>query len=405
MTKTLAWLDQVTIEELDIDPNPTYIRARPEAGVIWIPAYNQWFAITWEACTLIAENKENKFLGGTDPALEHVFGQPCVLSSDGDLHAYLRGMLDPTLRARAVKGYIEDMVRPIAQRQVATLEEGSVTDLMPNYFEPISVRALGDYFGYDVDSDTLRRWFHDLSLGFSNKAVDENGKTLNPEGFAPSDKVSEEIRAITDPILERLRAHPDESGLSHWMHDGMPEGQGRPDEHIYPTLRTVILGGMQDPGHLMGAVMLGLFGQPEQLRSVIADHSLIPKAAQEAMRWATPINASSRRAKEDMELFGASVKAGETIFMHYGSANRDEKVFDHPEVFDINRPPHPHLGFGTGRHACAGSSFAPAVVRIALEELFTRFPGIEKDPDYEIPVRGFFFRGPTEMRARLLTGS
>jgi cytochrome P450 len=312
-------------------------------------------------------------------------------------------MMDPYLRPRPVRGYIDDLVRPTARALVAKLHEGMTVDLVSEYFEPISVRGLGDFLGYKtVDTDTLRAWFHGLSLGFSNKALDENGNILHPEGFAPSDEVSREIHQTTDPMIERLTKEPDDSGISHWLHDGMPVGQVRPNAYIYPTLFTILLGGMQEPGHLMGSTLLGLFSQPEQLHRVLGDKTLIPRAITEGLRWLAPIQcASSRRARIDMELFGTKLKAGETVFMGFGSANRDEKEFDNADVYDIDRAPHPHMAFGSGRHACAGSNFSSELVRIGLEELFERFPALEQDPTHEVPVRGFFFRGPTELRARL----
>lgn len=398
----LKWLDDVTLEQLDVDPYPVYERLRPVSGIAFIPAYRQYVAITWESCKALAEDKET-FHGGTDPALEHVFGQPCVLTVEGETHRDLRSMMDPYLRPRPVRGYIDDLVRPTVRRQLEALAPGETQDLVQAYFEPISVRALGDFLGYrDVETDTLRRWFDGLSRGFSNKALDAEGNTLHPEGFAPSDAVSEEIRQITDPMIERLTGQPDDSGISHWIHDGMPSGEVRPNSYIYPTLFTIILGGMQEPGHLMGSTLLGLHTNPEQLSRVLADRTLIPKAITEGLRWLAPIQcASSRKAMRDIDVFGAQLKAGDPVFMSYGSANRDEKEFDNAAVYDFDRSPHPHLAFGAGRHACAGSSFASETCRIALEELFGAFPKLEKDPDHDVPVRGFFFRGPKELRVKL----
>ena len=400
-----SWLNDVTVEQLETDPVPVYARLRREVGPLaFIPAFNHWFAITWESCSYVGQDPNNEFLGGTDPALEHVFGQPCVLSVDGDIHRDLRSMLDPYLRPRPVKSYIDPLTRPTVKKLISEFEEGSTVDLTSALFEPVSVRVVGDFLGYrDVDNDTLRRWFHGLSLGFSNKALDEKGNILNPEGFRPSDEVSEEIRAITDPMIERLKKEPDDSGVSHWLHDGMPEGEVRPNEYIYPTLFTILLGGMQEPGHLMGTVVYGLSTRPDQFERVLEDPSLVSTAITEGLRWIAPIQcASSRRTAHDMELFGEKLDADETIFMGFASANHDETQFDNPSTYDMDRPPHPHMAWGAGRHACAGSNFASEVTRIALEELFTTFPRLEKDPDHEVPVRGFFFRGPAEFRAKLL---
>src|SRR5258708_39570886 len=99
---------------------------------------------------------------------------------------------------------------------------------MAEYLEPISVRSVGDVLGLQaVDSDTLRRWFPDLSSGFVNKAVDAEGNFLNPAGFARSDAARAEIEAIIDPMLDRLDKEPGPNALSALVHDGSPPGQVR----------------------------------------------------------------------------------------------------------------------------------------------------------------------------------
>jgi len=389
------WLEDISVSQLENDPYPVFERLRREAPIAWIPSVQANIASTWQECWEIASDFDN-FGGTTDPANEHVFGQPNILSVDGDLHAGLRAMIDPQLRPRAVRSYIEDLARPIARKYVAILPETGPAELMAQYFEPISVRALGDLLGFkEIDSDTLRHWFHDLSTGFANKA-------LHPEGFAISDAVNAEIRAVVDPKLARLSREPDDSSLSHWLHDGMPEGQTRPPEYIYPTLFVILLGGQQEPGHGAGSTLLGLLSNPDQLRRVGQEPNLIPRAINEGLRWCAPIwTTLGRSPYRDVERAGMKIAAGSHILLAYGSANRDETEFERPDVFDIERAQHPHMAFGTGKHACAGSSFAPNLMRIALEELLQAYSVIELDPGQESSMWGWIFRGPRELHVRL----
>jgi cytochrome P450 len=399
-----SWLDEITIEQLENDPYPIFARLRREAPIAWIPVLGSWFASNWQYCRQIASDSEH-FVGGTDPALDYVFGQPCVLSIDGEVHDDLRAMIDPHLRPRAVNRYIEQLARPIARHYLAEIRDRGRADLMAEYFEPISVRALGDVLGLQqVDSETLRHWFHDLSSGIVNKAVDAEGNFLNPAGFAASLAARAEIEAVVNPMLDRFEKEPNDSGLSHWLHDGMPEGQVRSREYIFPNLLVVLLGGMQEPGHACGATMLGLFTQPDQLRRVVENRNLISKAVAEGLRWLSPITTTTgRRPKQDFELGGVTLPAGQNVLLSYGSANRDAAEFEQPEIFNMDRPPRPHLAFGTGVHICAGAAFAPQVARIALEELLGAIPSIEFDPDHEVVVWGWFFRGPRVLHARWTT--
>src|SRR5438270_906568 len=108
MIKQPSWLDEITIEQLENEPYPIFARLRREAPLAWIPVLQSWMASNWQYCWQIASDTQN-FTGGTDPALEHVFGQPCVLSVDGEIHDDLRAMIDPHLRPRAVNRYIDGL--------------------------------------------------------------------------------------------------------------------------------------------------------------------------------------------------------------------------------------------------------------------------------------------------------
>ena len=91
---------------------------------------------------------------------------------------------------------------------------------------------------------------------------------------------------------------------------------------------------------------------------------------------------------------------GQNVLLSYGSANRDEAQFEQPEIYMMDRSSRSHLAFGTGKHICSGTYFAPQVARIALEELLSMLPSIELDPEHEVVVWGWFFRGPQALRVR-----
>jgi len=399
-----TWIDEITFADIEQNPYDVYERLRREAPLAFVPALGAWVASTWRHCQMIANDSEN-FAGAAQPSLLRTFGTPNVLSAEDDTHADLRAMLDPALRAREVRRYIDDLVRPIARKQLESLAGRNSAELMAEYCEPVSVRALGDLLGLrDVDSDTLRQWFHALSSSFANAALDPEGNFLFPEGFEAGDKAKEEIHAVVDPLLQRWKEAPDDlAAISHWMRDGLPEGQSRPPEYIYPTLYVILLGGMQEPGHAMGSTLAGLFSRPDQYKQVLeAKQQLLAKAVNEGLRWTAPIwGAVSRTAKRAIEVDGIEIREGDTVMVTYGSANWDQAEFEHPEVFDMDRPQHAHLSFGAGRHACAGAAFAPQLARIALEELLERLPALGPDPEYPpLEMWGWAFRGPKELRAR-----
>ncbi|MFE5706381.1 cytochrome P450 [Rhodococcus koreensis] len=398
MTSTQSFIDEITIEELETDPYPFYERLRKEAPVAFVPALGMYIVSTKELCADIAKDAEN-WPAVISAAGGRTFGPGALLNTNGDEHRKLRDMVEPHLQPSAVDKYIDNLVRPFARQRLAEIENDGNADIVAAYCEPVSVRALGDLLGLDdVSTDKLREWFHKLSVSFTNAAVDENGEFANPDGFIPGDEAKAEIIAHVDPKIDKWIKEPDHTAISHWLHDGMPEGQTRSRDVIYPNLYVFLLGAMQEPGHAMATTLAGLFTKPEQLERVVDDPALIPRAVSEGMRWVAPIwSAVVKRAAHEVEVGGVTLPEGSIVMLSYGSANQDENAYNAPTEFDIDRALLPNMTFGGGKHACAGTYFANSVIRIGLEELLESIPNLERDEAHEVDFWGWGFRGPKQL--------
>ncbi|AVZ38415.1 MULTISPECIES: cytochrome P450 [unclassified Dietzia] len=395
MSTATNWIDSVTMDQLNEDPHPVHDRLREQAPVAFVPAVGLHVASTREACLTIAQDSEN-WATVIAPAGERSFGKGTVLAANDSEHAELRKMIDPGLRPSAVDGHIDDLVRPYARHLLGELDSRGKADIQEEYFAPVSVRAVGDLMGLtNVPAETLVRWFQTLALAFGNAAVDESGDFLNKQLFEAADAVRAEIHTVVDPLLDHWAENPDHSLLSHWLHDGGPEGELQSRDKIYPNIYVFLLGALQEPGHVMTTTLAALLRDPEQLERVVDDPTLIPRAANEAARWVAPIwTAATKVAKNDVTVSGVEIAAGTTVLLSYGSANRDSATWERAEVFDLDRPAMPNLAFGAGQHACAGTHVGMSIVRIALEELFDAIPNIEADPDQDVTFWGWTFRGP-----------
>lgn len=399
MTSSASWIDEISMKDLEQKTNVIYERLRREAPLAYIPALGAYVASTWELCQEIARSDD--FEGVLNPSGIRTFGRPCIIDENGPLHRDLRSMIDPALHATEVDRWVDALVRPIARRYIGVMEDAGHAELLAEYFEPVSVRSLGDFLGLTaVSSDTLRDWFHRLSASVANTGMNADGSFSDPDGFADGDKAKEEIRALVDPLLDRWTKHPDNnSAISHWLHDGMPAGTTRSREDIYPTLFVFLLGAMQEPGHAMGSTLAGLFTRPGQLEAVIDNPQLIPRAIAEGLRWVAPIwSAAGRITVRATTIGGVDLPAGTVVMLSFGSANRDGDRYEAPSAYDMTRPPLPHLAFGAGSHACAGIHFANHVCRIGLEELFEAIPNVA--PAGETRFWGWSFRGPTAVHAK-----
>ncbi|QTJ68307.1 cytochrome P450 [Rhodococcus sp. ZPP] len=395
MTTNTTWIESITMEELDRDPNPIYDRLRREAPVAFVSAVGMYVVASRDLCLQIAQDSDT-WSTVIAPSGGRTFGEGTVLASNGEQHKKLREWINPQLRPSAVDSYVEALVRPQARSLLEGIEDLGAADIQEAYFAPISVRSVGDLMGLtEIPSETLVHWFQTLAQSYGNAEVDENGDFASPGPFEAGDRVKAEIVTAVDPMLDHWTEHPDHTLISHWLHDGMPDGQVRDRSEIYPNIYVFLLGALQEPGHVMTTTLAGLFQHPDQLERVVDDPTLIPRAVNEGARWVAPIwSAAVKVAGRDVTVGGIDLPAGTPVMLAYGSANRDESVWGNAEAYEIDRPIMPHLAFGAGNHACAGTYLGTAIVRIALEELFETIPNIEPDPDRSPQFWGWTFRGP-----------
>jgi cytochrome P450 len=147
-----------------------------------------------------------------------------------------------------------------------------------------------------------------------------------------------------------------------------------------------------------------LFDHPEQRARLQADPDLLPTAIEELLRWVSPVIYMRRTATGDTELAGQPIAAGDKVVMYYGSANRDEAVFDRADQLDLGRRPNPHVAFGGGGpHFCLGSHLARVELQELFREVLTRLPDVEPAGEAEW-LPSIFISGPRTMPVRFTPG-
>jgi cytochrome P450 len=151
----------------------------------------------------------------------------------------------------------------------------------------------------------------------------------------------------------------------------------------------LVTAGQDTTATLISGGLLELMRNPDQLDKLRADHSLIPTAVEEMLRYVNPLHYFRRTAIKDTELLGTTIRTGDKVAMYYTSANRDEAVFADPETFDITRSPNKHLSFGIAEHFCIGAHLARLEARVFFEELLSTYESIELAGD------------PTRLRSNL----
>ena len=389
-----SFAESITVADLDRDPYPIYARLRKEAPVAYVPAVNLWLVTRAEDVEFVTTHPDLFTAQVTDSTLDRSFKGKSLLTMDGDEHINMRKSLDSKYRPRMVSTYIDDLVLPIAQRQLIDVVSNNRHELVASYFEPISVLGLGAVLGLGhLTADTLQHWFHGLAMGATNFERD-------PEKQKISDAVEAEMNKELLPIMSRLLEQPDDSTMSHMLHSGMPEGEHRTAEYVLPTLKLTILGGMQEPGHGAAATFFALAKIPGAFDRLRKNPELWDDVIQEGLRWVAPIGTQTRQATANIELGGVVIPAGAAVAAVVASASRDESVFADPDVFDIDRPRQSNASFGYGPHFCAGHAFARGVERISLQVLVEGLPSISLENPDQVEFAGWEFRAPTALHAK-----
>ncbi len=389
-------LSTVTVEELERDPYPFYTRVREESPIAFVPGIGHWLATGFEAVKAIHQDSERFDTRAPDPVFECI-GEHNILGLDGERHQRYRRGLHACLAPRTVESYADEIIVEVVERQLEKLSESSAADLVAEYFEPISVLALGRVIGVpEIDADTLRRWFHGIISGSSNIADDR-------EVAEEANAISREIDDRMWEVFERIDGEPSDTIVSHLLRSAHGEDLAARVHDISPTLKIVIGGGLQEPGHGAGTLMYALLDDEQLFSRFAADPAeLIRPAIEEAIRWVAPIQIDERRTSRDLELNGVEIPANTFILASLGAANRDPAVFGaNAEVYDVDRPRTQHLGFGFGSHFCSGNYFGRVVMRVAVQRLVESFPKIHPEPGGQPSFRGFSFRAPEGLPVRL----
>lgn len=175
-----------------------------------------------------------------------------------------------------------------------------------------------------------------------------------------------EIMIYFDDLIDRRRRDPQDDIVTALV-NGKADGVPLSEDEIILNCDGIISGGNETTRHAAVGGLLALAESPEQWARLRADHSLVPAAVQEVLRYTSPVMHAVRTAATDTEVAGHRITAGEKLATWLASANRDENVFSAPDAFDIGRTPNRHLTFSHGTHHCLGGALAVT----ELETLFS----------------------------------
>ncbi|QYN25356.1 cytochrome P450 [Amycolatopsis sp. DSM 110486] len=282
-------------------------------------------------------------------------------------HTRLRKLVGKAFTARTVEGLVP-RVGELVGEFVGRVVEAGESDLMAELAVPLPVTVIAELLGVPVeDRERFGAW-----SGVMARAA-EPGFLLGP-GVAEAaararrefvayfrELAAERRRAPADDLLSALVAVSDEGGR-------LSEGE------LLVTLTLLLVAGHETTTNLIGNGVLALLRNPEQYAALARDAALVEGAVEEILRYDSPIQLTMRTVLTDTTLGGVELAAGTTVLVLVGAANRDPRVRDEPDRFDITRAPGRHLAFGRGIHFCLGAPLARLQGRTVLRELARRAP-------------------------------
>ena len=388
---------------VDAVPHEAFKALRAADPVHWNPEPDGpgfWAVTRYEDIRLVHRDTAtySSELGGTsleDLRPDQIEARKSMIDMDPPRHDQLRGLINKRFTSRAV-GVWEDQVRTVAKTVIDAALAG------PDRFD----------FVREISSEIPMQVFAEI-LGVpqsERRVIIEIGERLlgsqDPEFAAETVDPAHELLPFSSPAALEMfdfgrrlaaarRQEPGPDIITQLAFEPLTPQEF---DNYFVLLATA---GNETTRHTITHGLLALLEHPRQLELLRADPSLGKTAADEMLRWATPVHHFRRTATVDTELRGTTIHAGDKVTTWFVSGNRDEEAFEQPDRFDIRRSPNRHQAFGPGGiHHCMGAHLARMEIRITFEELLARGVTIELDGPAE-RLRSNFFNGIKRMPVKV----
>jgi cholest-4-en-3-one 26-monooxygenase len=261
---------------------------------------------------------------------------------------------------------LEPHVREITKNIIDNVAARGECDFVTEVAAELPLQVIAEMMGVpDEDRHKVFEWSNRL-IGFDDPEFQntaEDGQQAATEMFLYAHQLAAERRQSPrdDLITVLVQAEVEGAALTE------------PDFDAFFILLAVA--GNETTRNLISGAMQAFMEHPEQRQLLIDDPAHMPVAVEEMLRWVSPLIYFRRTATRDVDLRGQRIREGEKVVMYYPSANRDEDIFENPDVFDVRREHNPHVAFGGGgHHFCLGASLARLEIRVMFEELLPRLP-------------------------------
>lgn len=370
------------------DPYPAYAALRAEAPV-YHNAQRDFFALSRHADVLDAFKNTRRFSNdhgvSIDPAAwtRHAPLFFSFLALDPPGHTRMRGLVSRGFTPRRV-AELEPRIREMTIGYLDGLVGSGGFDFIEEVAGKVPMDVISALLGVPSEDRSELRRRADLLVHREEGVVDIPAEGI--EAFSW-------VRSYFLEMLAERRKKPGDDLLSALLAVEV-NGKRLRDDEILSFANLMIVAGNETTTKLLANALYWLWRNPQQRALLGRDASLVPAWVEETLRYDNSTQILARRLAEDIVLHDVPLAAGARILLLVGSANRDERVFPSPDLYDLRRDTAQSLSFGQGTHFCLGASLARLEARIVLTEWQRRFPDYEVVPEgavrvHSVNVRGF----------------
>jgi cytochrome P450 len=294
-----------------------------------------------------------------------------IIFMDPPRHSKLRAIVMKAFTPRMITN-LEPRIRDLSRGLLNNLIARGHMDLAVEYAVPLPMLVIAEMIGIPSEDWTKFRRWSDVILGLSYTVAENKESTAARQQYY---EVSMEIKDYLPKLVEDRLKKPREDVLTS-LATAEVDGQRLSPEELIGFFQLLIVAGQETTANLINNAIVCLLDHPDQMQRLQQNPGLFGTMVEEVLRFRSPIQWVFRATKVDVEMCGQKIPAGKLVLPVLGSANRDEKEFSRPDVFDIGRDPNPHVAFGHGLHFCLGAALARTEARIALPHLLNHLKGL-----------------------------
>lgn len=358
-------LSLLHLEDGRIDPYPIYDRVRT-AGRLARSPVGPYLTVDHAICDQILRDRR---FGVGGRLTEEETEQLSFLEMNPPDHTRLRRFAAPTFSPRAIAGF-GDMISTVVRRLLDQIPVGEPFDLVGDFAAPMPIAVISELLGIpDADAEEFAKYGTAFGSALGGlQSLRHASELLDAQ---------RQLHRIFTGVFELKRREPGDDLISRLVAaegDSVESKQRVQPREMVPLCTLLLIAGFETTVNLIGNTTLALLQHPDAWHRVAQDPGLAAAAIEETLRYDPPVQRTGRGALQDVEIDGTLLKQGDFVITLLGGANRDPNSFDHPNVFDLDRPnSQDHLAFSSGIHYCIGAPLAKLEATIAIQEITQRF--------------------------------